>query len=310
MEENRELQIINVEDYAMSPAIIQKQVNIIQETMKQVMKTGEHYGTIPGCGDKPTLLKPGAEKICTTFRLCPTYEIHRNDLDNGHREYEIVCTLTHIPSSQIIAQGVGLCSSMESKYRWRKAELICPQCKKNAIIKGKKEFGGGWLCWAKKDGCGVKFLDGDMKIEGQEQGKIENEDIADIFNTVLKIGKKRAHVDAVLTATAASDIFTQDIEDVPVRSTDKITIPEPPRISQAPSQEIPPPKPMIDGYKEMTSRADSEVKWEQIGEWLKKHKAEPKLINRYAKEFALWKQAIRESENLDNDFMKGVNNGN
>jgi len=29
------------------------------------------------------------------------------------------------------------------------------------------------------------------------------------------MAKKRAHVDAILTATAASDIFTQDVEDMP-----------------------------------------------------------------------------------------------
>mgnify|MGYP003149563669 CR=1 FL=1 len=40
-------------------------------------------------------------------------------------------------------------------------------------------------------------------------------DLADVYNTVLKIGKKRALVDAVLTVTAASDLFTQDIEDLP-----------------------------------------------------------------------------------------------
>jgi hypothetical protein len=31
----------------------------------------------------------------------------------------------------------------------------------------------------------------------------------------MKMAKKRAHVDAILTATAASDIFTQDVEDMP-----------------------------------------------------------------------------------------------
>ena len=54
--------------------------------------------------------------------------------------------------------------------------------------------------------------------EGQwviaEKGeKQENPDIADVYNTVLKMAKKRAMVDAVLTITAASDIFTQDLEE-------------------------------------------------------------------------------------------------
>jgi hypothetical protein len=37
---------------------------------------------------------------------------------------------------------------------------------------------------------------------------------ADLANTVLKMAKKRAFVDAVLTGTAASSIFGQDLEDV------------------------------------------------------------------------------------------------
>ena len=44
------------------------------------------------------------------------------------------------------------------------------------------------------------------------QGK-EREDIADTYNTVLKQAKKRAHVDATLTCTGASDMFTQDMID-------------------------------------------------------------------------------------------------
>ena len=38
---------------------------------------------------------------------------------------------------------------------------------------------------------------------------------ADIANTVLKMAKKRAQIDLTLTATAASDCFTQDVEDLP-----------------------------------------------------------------------------------------------
>ena len=38
--------------------------------------------------------------------------------------------------------------------------------------------------------------------------------LADVYNVVLKQAKKRALVDAVLTATAASDLFTQDLEDL------------------------------------------------------------------------------------------------
>jgi hypothetical protein len=117
-----------------------------------------------------------------------------------------------------VAEGVGSCSTMETKYRYRKAEQKCPGCGKDTIIKGKKEYGGGWLCWGKKGGCGAKFKDGDPKIENQDMGRIEFDNPADYYNTVLKIAKKRAHVDATLTATAASDIFTQDLEDMPAEA--------------------------------------------------------------------------------------------
>ena len=79
------------------------------------------------------------------------------------------------------------------------------------MIKGKEEFGGGWLCWRKRNGCGAKFPDGDQRIESQEVGEIENPDLPDTWNAVDKMAKKRAYVDAVLSVTGASAIFTQDI---------------------------------------------------------------------------------------------------
>jgi hypothetical protein len=70
-----------------------------------------------------------------------------------------------------------------------------------------------WYCNPKKGGCGAKINFNDPRIENQQHGKIENPDIADTYNTVLKMAKKRAYVDATITAAAASDMFTQDMED-------------------------------------------------------------------------------------------------
>ena len=191
---------------------VKGQVQLIQHVMQAVMQEGHHYGVIPGT-DKPTLLKPGAEKLTVTFRLAPKLLVEMRDLSNGHREYQVTCTLMHIPTGASYGEGVGSCSTLEAKYRWRKAARECPSCGSDAIIKGRAEYGGGWLCFAKKGGCGAKFADDDPAITDQPTGRIENEDIADVYNTVLKMAKKRALVDATLTATAASDIFTQDVED-------------------------------------------------------------------------------------------------
>ncbi len=257
-----------IQEYSVTEVV--HQVAKVQEIMKAVMREGEHYGVIPGterpclnCKQgklpdgsdcpkckgtgkigKPCLLKPGAEKLGFTFRLMPRFDGERTpiDLGNGHREYVIKCELWHVNNGQFYGAGVGSCSTKETKYRYRKAEQVCPRCGKETIIKGKKEYGGGWLCYAKKGGCGAKFADGDAEIENQNMGRVEHDNPADYYNTVLKMSKKRAHVDAILTSTAASDIFTQDVEDMkdngvfgedrkPVESSEKKEIKPPQRTS-------------------------------------------------------------------------------
>lgn len=222
---------------AMGVKEIIAQVKLIQEVMREVMTEGEHYGTIPGCGTKKTLLQPGAQKLTMTFRLAPEYTIQETDLDRGHKEFRVICTLKSIGTGAFVGQGVGCCSSMESKYRYRGGARKCPKCGKEAIIMGKKfkptDPEPGWLCWKKKEGCGATWPVGATEIESQSIDKIENENPADTFNTVLKIAKKRAYVDATITATAASDIFTQDIGDPD--STDGDSLVDPGRTASPPA---------------------------------------------------------------------------
>ena len=204
-----------IQEQALTAETLKRQVEIVRTAQRAVMKSGHHYDTIPGCGDKPVLLKPGAEIIALTFQFAPSYEIAQADFVNGHREYQVTCTLTHRPTGGYVGQGLGSCSTLESKYRFRKAEQTCPKCGQETIIKGKQEYGGGWVCFQKKGGCGAKFKYGDPAIENQNMGRIEHDNPADYYNTCLKMAKKRAFVDAILTSTAASDVFTQDIEDQP-----------------------------------------------------------------------------------------------
>lgn len=185
----------------------------IKNVYENVMIEGKHYGKPFKGSDKKTLLKAGGEVLCATFMLSPKFNKTTRHLGDGHREVEFACHLFHIPSGKFTGEGWGSCSTLESKYRYRKAKLTCPECGGESIIKGKEEYGGGWVCWKKKGGCGENFKEDDQRITGQEQGKIENPDIADEYNTVLKMAKKRAQIDAVLTVTGASEYFTQDLED-------------------------------------------------------------------------------------------------
>ena len=191
-----------------------QQVQKIQRVMEAVMKAGEHYGVIPGT-DKPTLLKPGAEKLCLVFRLDPQYEVTQTMPEGAHLTVVSRCTLYHIPTSNRMGSGMGSCSTKESKYRYRQAKWVCPACGKDTIIRGKTEYGGGWVCFKKRDGCGAKFPDNDVLITGQRVGRVENPDLSGRLQHVLKMATKRSLVAAVLNVTAASDIFTQDLEDAP-----------------------------------------------------------------------------------------------
>ncbi len=60
---------------------------LIQLTQKilrlkaKAMTEQVHYGVIPGC-KKPSLWKPGAEKMCAAFRLEPEFETPSRDDPN------------------------------------------------------------------------------------------------------------------------------------------------------------------------------------------------------------------------------------
>lgn len=219
MEQSEQKQVVVRDQTELSVDDLKGQVAKIQEIMKNVMQEGQHYGVIPGT-DKPTLLQPGAEKLAFTFRLATEYKITKTEYPRDHREYEVICRLSNMATGALVGEGVGMCSTRETKYRYRMAKRICPKCNAEAIIKGKEEYGGGWLCFKKTGGCGAKFEDSDPAITDQTTGRIENPDIADTYNTALKIGKKRSFVDAVKSATAASDIYTQDIEDLNISKKD------------------------------------------------------------------------------------------
>lgn len=183
-----------------------------------LLKVDIDYGQIPGT-NKPTLLKPGAEKLLTFFGLSKRFTVLEKveewiGLEHGGPFFYYMYRCALYNGEQLIAESDGSCNSHESKYRWRKAERECPSCGKAAIIKGKEEYGGGWVCFKKKDGCGAKFRDGDAAIEGQQAGRVANPDIADQVNTIQKMAQKRALIAATLLAVNASEFFTQDMEDL------------------------------------------------------------------------------------------------
>jgi hypothetical protein len=203
----QELQTVNFTESAMLPVDVKKQINLIQQVMAEAMKKDEHYGIIPGT-QKPTLLKAGAEKLLLTFRLDPRYAVETKTEEKDFIAFTIRCDLHHINTGNRIASGLGSCNSRENKYRYRWTETDTGEHIPGDYKAKKQEY--------RKQGFVAKKIDNDWYWMQRE--KSENENPWELHNTLLKMACKRALVAAVLNGTAASDIFTQDLEDMDMGS--------------------------------------------------------------------------------------------
>lgn len=230
-----------------TPDLALQRYQVMKDLIDATLHEGQDYGAIPGT-EKKTLLKPGAEKLSTLFGLVPAYEYEQviEDWGDTDREplfaYRIKCILWR--ADYKAGEGMGYCSSRESRYRWRWVDEATADAlgidkakatKKNgyaeafdfAIQKGELDGPYGkpaeyWEKWRKaiesrratpftKTSKGGKELKA-WKVEAI-QYRVPNPDVADTINTVLKMAMKRAHVAAVIVAVNVSDRFTQDVED-------------------------------------------------------------------------------------------------
>jgi len=153
--DNSYLNFLREEDIKKEIESYQTIVNYVKENFKE----GEDYGRLPDY-PKPSLLKPGAEKLCSLLNLSVHVDIAEKieNFREGIFHYVCKCTLKYKDTGVIASEGLGSCNSKESKF-----------LNQNPFV---------------------------------------------IANTVLKLAKKRALVDAILTATRTSGMFTQDVEDM------------------------------------------------------------------------------------------------
>lgn len=161
--EREEKEMVTIDIQSIDLSAVQatlKRVADFQSVVRSTLKEGHDYGVIPGTS-KPTLLKPGAEKILMVFGLTSRYEILEavRDYERGFFAFTVKCSLEK--SGMTVTEGLGHANTREKRYT----------------------SGKGPDPWT-------------------------------LANTVLKIAKKRALVDAVLTVASLSEIFTQDAEDL------------------------------------------------------------------------------------------------
>lgn len=143
---------------AISLSEAEERMKALNEFVTQMMQEGVDYGRIEGYS-KPTLLKPGAEKLCDAFGFSKQVDVIQRieEWEKGFFAYEVKVTLINKQTGMMEAEGIGSCNSREKSF--------------------------------------------------------VHQDPYTLVNTFLKMAKKRALIDAVLSATRASGIFTQDIED-------------------------------------------------------------------------------------------------
>jgi hypothetical protein len=176
----------------LSLADVTSRINAIQTVTRNKMIEGVHYGVIPGT-KKPTLYKAGSEMLLTMFGIGPRVRVE--DLSNERRlKYRVIVAGVHLATERAIGEGVGECSSNEERYQWR--EAIC-EAEFDSTPESMRR-----VKWARKNGRHYTI----------NQIRTNPDDLG---NTVLKMAKKRAQIDMTLTALGVSDLFNQDIEDLP-----------------------------------------------------------------------------------------------
>lgn len=188
MQTEGEVAVVGDAQYPLTANAVVARARLIQEVMTKLMKKDTHYGVIPGT-QKPTLYKPGAEQLLVTFRIAPDSPVVEDLSTPDNVRYRV--TRRGLSNGQIVAAGVGEASSDEEKYKWRR-----PVCD--------AEYEA-----APEDRKRLKY-----KRDGSTDKQIRTNP-ADVANTILKMADKRAFVAMALLATAASDCFVQDLEDLP-----------------------------------------------------------------------------------------------
>ena len=123
---------------------------------------------------KPTLWQPGADILNRLFKLAPTFEVISSVRNGKMISYTVRCAVRHRITGEIWAEGFGSCSTLESKYT-RNLQTASERAQRY----GKPPI----TVW-------------------------------ELDNTILKMACKRSKAKACLNATAASELFTLDIEDM------------------------------------------------------------------------------------------------
>lgn len=106
-------------------------INQFQVVVQNTLKENHDYGVIPGT-PKPTLFKPGAEKILMMFGVTSEYEVTERvqDYEKGFFAFTVKCLI--YKNGMKITEGVGHCNTKEKKYINQDPYTLANTCLKMA----------------------------------------------------------------------------------------------------------------------------------------------------------------------------------
>lgn len=147
--ENKEIQVVEqqevnamsivegIEEQALTGSL--EAIQNFQKLIRTQFKQNHDFGIIPKTS-KPTLLKPGAEKIVMLMGITTEFEImdSTRDFDNGFFQYCVKCRMKK--NGQVITEGVGTANTLESKYETQNPysidNTVLKMAKKRALVDG------------------------------------------------------------------------------------------------------------------------------------------------------------------------------
>lgn len=196
MTENTEIQTFKI----MSPNDMKNRYTQFVDFSKSILKENLDYWKIPWVS-KPSLLKPGAEKLRVAYGLWIEIERTGDTLDLTKDFYDVNYIATVVDKSwRKLAQCEWSANTLEDKYRYTRAATDKKPSKEEAEkLKALKiwKWSKSWSDWV--------WLE-----------KTEAKNRISLKNTIQKMAQKRAFVGAILIATGASEFFTQDVEDMSI----------------------------------------------------------------------------------------------
>jgi len=163
--ETKPVELIQLTEQAIT--VIQHNIRMAERLVMEVLEEDVDYGIHPGT-DSFALRDPGASKISNAFNCYPEHTILHFREDEDILSYLLQAKLISRSTGQVVAVGIGACSTMETKYGYRWVET--------------------------PEDYGYKREELTRRRKGKY--RIPNPEITDLGNTILKMSAKRAEIDA------------------------------------------------------------------------------------------------------------------